>query len=755
MRLPLKPFKTPHTASAATLRHLSADPHPTPPSPPSPDLSCPISQTLSLLQTTDPSSWPTNPNLHTLLSSLSPPSVLKITRQLPNYQNALHFFNHLKTTPHLSDSLPLAFQAVLELALRENPDSPGKLYELFVLSKDQNTPLSVNAATLLIRSFGGAKMLDEMILVFDAIDEEMKNTDVLNLVIAGLLKWGRVDDALKLLGEMLEPDSCYTPNTNTAGIVFSSILKRNWSGRSVTDEEIYNLVSSFGEHGVSPNVFWLTQIIMRFCRNGECDKAWIVLHEGMNSGSDVEVASCNALLTGLGQNHDFSRMNLLMKEMKEKGIKPNVVTYGIMIKHLCKFRRVDEALEVLEKMRDGELGIGPDVVIYNTLIDGLCKVGRQEEGLNLMERMRLESKCEPNTITYNCLIDGFCKAGEIERGHELFEQMRKEGVELNAITLNTLLDGMCKHGRVGSAMEFFGYMQEKGLKGNAVSYNVLITAFCNANNIDKSMKLFDEMRENGCSPDAVVYYSLISGLSRAGRMDDATFIVSKMNEAGFCLDIISYNILISGFCKKNKLDKASEILKDMEKDGLKPDRVTYNTLLSYFCANGDFSHAHRVMRKMIDDGLTPTVVTYGALIQAYCSNDNLDAAMKIFRDMSSSSKVPPNTVIYNMLIDSLCKNDDVEVALSLMDDMKDKGVRPNSTTYNALFKGLQQRNWFEKALEFMDQMTEQACNPDYVTMEILTEWLSAVGETEKLRRFVQGYQVSVSTTYRDGAACKD
>ncbi|KAL9176273.1 hypothetical protein ABFS82_02G168000 [Erythranthe guttata] len=744
-RITLKPFKTPPAAAAANnLRRFSADVHPVPPSTPSPDLSSPISQTLSLLQTTDPSSWPTNSNLQTLLSSLSPPAVLRVTRQLPNYQNALHFFNHLKTAAELSDSIPLAFQAVLEVAMRENP---GTLCELFVLSKEQNIPLSVNAATLLIKYFGRGKKLDEMMSVFDSMDEEMKNTDVLNLVIVGFLKWGRFNDALKLLDEMLEPDSCYPPNTNTAGIVFSSILKKNWSGRRVTDEEICNLVTSFSEHGVSPKSFgfWFTQIIKRFCRNKEFDKAWVVLHEGIKSGSDVEIASCNALLTGLANNHDFARMNLLMKEMKESGIKPNIVTYGITINQLSKLRRLDEALEVLEQMRGGEVGVEPDVVIYNTLINGLCKVGRQDEGLKLVEKMRPEKKCRPNTITYNCLIDGFCKAGEIDKGNELFEQMSKEGVEINVVTLNTLVDGMCKHGRVSSAMELFNNIREKGVKGNAVTYTVLITAFCNVNNIDRAMKLFDEMQENGCSSDAVVYYSLISGLCQAGRMDDATFVVSRMKEAGFCLDVVSYNILIGGFCRKNKLDKAAEMLKDMETAGVKPDRVTYNTLLSFFCSNGDFKHAHKVMKKMIGDGLTPNVVTYGAMIQAYCTSNNIDAAMKIYTDMSSSSKVPPNTVIYNMLIDSLCKNDGLEVALTLMDDMKEKGVRQNSNTYNALFKGLRQRKMLEKALEFMDQMTEQACNPDYVTMEILTEWLSEVGEIEKLRKFVQGYQVSAST----------
>jgi pentatricopeptide repeat protein len=104
--------------------------------------------------------------------------------------------------------------------------------------------------------------------------------------------------------------------------------------------------------------------------------------------------------------------------------------------------------------------------------------------------------------------------------------------------------------------------------------------------------------------------------------------------------------------------------------------------------------------------------------------------------------VPPNTVIYNILIDALCKNNNVERAVSLMDDMKVKGVRPNTTTYNAVLKGVRDKRMLDKGFELMDRMVEDACSPDYVTMEILTEWLSAIGEIEKLKLFVEGYRVS-------------
>ncbi|EXB51620.1 hypothetical protein L484_012912 [Morus notabilis] len=742
LQLKLHPRPTP-----SILRHLSVESYP-----PKDDETF-ISHALQLLQPPE-TEWNAE-QLQTLLfsdsESPSPTRLLHIARRLDSSSKALNFFDHVRENSHLpkdSSLLASTFQAVLELASRE-PSWEKRLFELYTTSRERNVPLTINAATLLFVCFGRAGMREELMTVLKGLDDDCKNTHALNRVIDVLLRLGCVDDALHVLDEMLEPDGKFPPNEVTGNAVFPLLLNRDRSFRRFEDEEIIGLVSRFGEHGVFPDGLLLRQLITNFCRDKKDGCAWDVLCNVIKSNGSVATDACNALLAGLARSKDFKKMNELMEKMKEKDIKPNVVTYGILINCLCKSRRIDGALEVFAVLRQGgENGkylVKPDVIIYNTLIDGLCKVGRQEEGLNLMEQMRSEEFCKPNTVTYNCLIDGFNKVGEIERGLKIFDQMKRDQVPPDVVTLNTLVDGMCKLGRVGSAVKLFDVMQRTGIQGNAFTYTMLIAAFCSVNNINKAMELFDQMVSSRHSADAILYYSLISGLSRAGRMDDASMVVSKLKEAGFCLDIVAYNVLISGFCKKNKLDKAYEMLKDMEETGIKPNTITYNTLISHFCKIGSFETAHKVLQKMLNSGLAPTVVTYGSLINAYCMEDKIEEAMELFEWMSSGSKIPPNTVIYNILIDSLCKKNDVKLALSLMNDMKVRGVKPNTTTYNALFKGLRENNLLEEAFKFMDQMADQSCNPDYITMEVLAEWLSAVGKRDELMKFLQRYEVSDCT----------
>ncbi|KAJ6723013.1 TETRATRICOPEPTIDE REPEAT (TPR)-LIKE SUPERFAMILY PROTEIN-RELATED [Salix koriyanagi] len=545
-----------------------------------------ITEALQLLQTPE-NEWDTT-QLNQLLFPDSPPSsssprlFYQITRRLPSSSQALKFLNYLRnnspSSPDTQTLLSYTFQAIFELSFCE-PDSNAKLSRHYKTSKELNIPLTVNAASFLLRAYGRSELVDESLILFNELDPSVKNTYLRNVWLSVLLRHGRAEDALKVIDEMFESneESNCRPNDATGDILFSFLLKRERDEEFLSEDEIVNLVLKFGEHGVLISSFWMGRLITRLCRYRKTNRAW-----------------------------------------------------------------------------------------------------------------------------------------------DLFNEMIKLGAR-------------------------------RGTKGDVVTYTALINAFCKVNNFEKAMELFNEMSKSGCSPDAIVYSTLISGFSQAGRMADASFVLAELKELGIRPDTVCYNTLIGGFCRVNKFHRVSEMLKEMEEAGLKPDTITYNTLIAYASKIGDLKFACKVMKKMIKAGVVPTVATYGALINAYCLNGNVNEAMEIFKDMKGASKVPPNTVIYNILIDSLCKNNKVKSAVSLMEDMEIQGVTPNTTTYNAIFKGLRDEKDLERVFEFMDRMIEHACNPDYITMEILTEWLSAVGEIERLKIFVAGCEVSGSTAQKASA----
>ncbi|XP_024190189.1 pentatricopeptide repeat-containing protein At3g61520, mitochondrial [Rosa chinensis] len=213
--------------------------------------------------------------LHTLLfpNSTSPSfrSLFLITRRLDAPSKALKFFDYVtenvaETPPGSKALLSSAFQALLELTLRE-PTSEKKLFELYKIAKDRNVPLNLKAAGLLVRSMGAAGMEDEALTVFNELHLGLKTSHIRNVVIELLLKIGRVDGALKVLDEMLHPEAKFPVDDFTGDVVIGSLLRREQIGRSVSEEEIVELVSKFGKHGVFPNNTILTKLVTVLCRN--------------------------------------------------------------------------------------------------------------------------------------------------------------------------------------------------------------------------------------------------------------------------------------------------------------------------------------------------------------------------------------------------------------------------------------------------------------------------------------------------------
>ncbi|PQQ00949.1 pentatricopeptide repeat-containing protein [Prunus yedoensis var. nudiflora] len=69
----------------------------------------------------------------------------------------------------------------------------------------------------------------------------------------------------------------------------------------------------------------------------------------------------------------------------------------------------------------------PDVVTFGTLIKGFCMTGNNSAAIQLLRRME-EGACKPDLVVYSTIIDSLCKDTLVIDALNLFLEMRSKGI---------------------------------------------------------------------------------------------------------------------------------------------------------------------------------------------------------------------------------------------------------------------------------------------------------------------------------------
>ena len=93
------------------------------------------------------------------------------------------------------------------------------------------------------------------------------------------------------------------------------------------------------------------------------------------------------------------------------------MTYNTIIDGLCKTQAVDRAEVVLQQMIDK--GVKPNIRTYTCLIRGHLFTGQWEEVVRRFKEMSARG-IEPNDFTYGLLLDYLCKEGNCSEAQIFF-----------------------------------------------------------------------------------------------------------------------------------------------------------------------------------------------------------------------------------------------------------------------------------------------------------------------------------------------
>ncbi|KAG0457325.1 hypothetical protein HPP92_022482 [Vanilla planifolia] len=565
--------------------------------------------------------------------------------------------------------------------------------------------------TILIISFSKWGKVDQ---AYDLV-ERMENFGMrlsektFHVLIHGFSKQGRVDRAVDLFGRM--KGLCLNGDLP----LFRVMIKGLCNGQEL--RRALDLYMEMKENGISPDILLVKELIHAACAKGDFNSvSFLLKEEGEKMDMDGLVTLYNAVLDGLVRRHEFERALVLLRAMMKPSVlhgshlaheefvnctfevcggtvfkvkeeaRPNMESFAIVICGLCKFQKLDLALDLLGDMI--AVGCKGNVVIYNDLISGLCKAERLEEGYKVLQTMK-EVGFEPTEFTENSIFCALCKREDLTAVLVLLKKMRLKGHIPWIKHCTMMVEQLCKNGKLVEALDFLDGMVQVGFLPDIIAYSAAIDGLCKVGSVDKALKLFHDISSSCYSPDVVAYNILINGFSKAGRLNMAQEILDEMLEKGLVPSVVTYNMMIDGWCKANKMSEALTCFTKMVDDERIPNTTTYTCLIDGLCNVGAAEDAIFFWNEMKRKGCHPNKISYTSIIHGLCKCGRVDAALVYFREMKQSG-FNLDSSVFLLLVNALILDGKTTKSFELLHEVLEKSCCPiiGSKDHRLMMKAL-------------------------------------------------------------------
>ncbi|XP_047259185.1 pentatricopeptide repeat-containing protein At1g71060, mitochondrial-like, partial [Capsicum annuum] len=116
----------------------------------------------------------------------------------------------------------------------------------------------------------------------------------------------------------------------------------------------------------------------------------------------------------------------LVDEMRRCKIGPNTRTYDIILHHLIRGRRTNEAYSVFQKMVD-DPGCEPTISTYEIMVRMFCNEDRIDMALRVWDQMKAKGVL-PGMDSFSTLINSFCRENRLEDACGYFQEMLDMGM---------------------------------------------------------------------------------------------------------------------------------------------------------------------------------------------------------------------------------------------------------------------------------------------------------------------------------------
>jgi len=401
----------------------------------------------------------------------------------------------------------------------------------------------------------------------------------------------------------------------------------------------------------SSQVSRLNQAINAAAQRGDGAQAEKLLLDAEASQVKPDSVSYNLMIRVCAKRGDAAAAEKWMRRMEDRQVETTLCSYNTLLDAFAKANKADACEQWLGRMLDR--GLEVNVISYATVMYAHARRGDIEKAQAWLQRM-IAAGIEPDVVSYNSLIHACSVKGDARAAEHWLQEMLTRGLETTVSTYTAVIDACAKCGDVERAETWFASMLDRGVEPNVITFSAMIDACAKASNLPRAEYWHERMLQKGIAPNAHSYTALISACAKRADTQGAEAAeqwLDRSEQAGVVNDVVVYSSVIDACGKAKDAERAVRVFNRMRARGLKPHVVAYAALARPFAYCGDWIKVESIAKDMKADGIATNEYFLYAHLLAYatCRPRQAEKAEECFRQAMHAS-VQANDYVVGVLV---------------------------------------------------------------------------------------------------------
>lgn len=318
-------------------------------------------------------------------------------------------------------------------------------------------------------------------------------------LISGLVKKGMVDLGCMYLDRMLADG--FVPNV----VLYTALI--NHFLRAGEYEFASRLENLMVRNQIECDLIAYIALVSGVCRRIAGRKKWLdvnrcsesekeMLFQKLQQGTLVPCIKITGF-TAVSSNGKKGTVQRIVLKVKDIEFMPNLYLYNDIFLLLCGVGRMDDAYDHFQMMQ--REGLRPNQVTFSILINGHIAAGEIDQAIGLFNQMNADG-CVPDKTVYNTLLKGLCQAGRLSHAFSVLYSMHKRGFVPKKASYENLLEYFCANRLSIPAFNMFEEMIAHDYLPCLINCNWLLNILCQEKHFHEAQMVLDVMYKRGRLP---------------------------------------------------------------------------------------------------------------------------------------------------------------------------------------------------------------------------------------------------------------